>query len=67
MNKFRAWVLEKSVEEVAKKLRKHPRAVYYWLNSKASPPARIMEKLVLLGDGAFSYQDVIDCTIHRKK
>ncbi len=67
MNKFREWVLTETTERVAKNLNKHPRAIYYWLTSRASPTAKYLEKLVKLGKGAFSYQDIIDCTVHGKK
>ena len=73
MNKFRAWVVSQSDQAetarqiVAAKLDKHPRAIYYWLQGRASPTAKYLEILVKLGKGAFSYQDIIDCTVHGKK
>jgi hypothetical protein len=67
MNKFRNFVLTTKTERVAKDIKKHPRALYHWLNGRASPTARTLEVLVKLGKGAFSYQDIIDCTVHGKK
>jgi hypothetical protein len=67
MNKFRKWIDDEGGPKVvASNLRLNYRTVYFWLEGINSPTARLMVDLVKAGKGAFTYQDIIHCTVLKK-
>lgn len=60
--KFRKWLKQKGPRKVAKMLDTESPTVNAWLRGDSSPKALTMQKLVELGKGQFSYDDIINDT-----
>jgi hypothetical protein len=61
--KFKRWVASQGgATQVAALLGLETPTVNHWLWGNSTPRPRVMQKLVKLGKGAFSYDDIINET-----
>lgn len=59
-NSFRVWIEAHTAPRIAKVLKLNASTVYYWMSGARAPSPKLMQKLVKMGKGAFSYNDIIN-------
>lgn len=61
--KFQKWIKDQGgPREVARLLGTSAPTIHHWVKRKNSPKAVVMQELVKLGDGAFSWEDIVNDT-----
>jgi len=64
--KFTKWVLSKGINTVAKRLEVRPNTVQFWLYGYRTPRKMKIKKLLTMGKGSFSFEDIIKETTRKQ-